>query len=79
MQIDVLASSEFGVESGAYFDERGKTATNGHLTPGRSGDARQKLENCGFAGAIVPNNTQHFSLLNFETNVVHCPNFGDGL
>lgn len=70
MQEDVFAASEFGVESGAQFQQGGDAAVNLQAAGGGFADAADELQQGAFAGAVAADDADGFAALDVKANVV---------
>src|SRR5262249_54529567 len=76
--LDVLASRDLGMETGAELEKRRKPAGNRESAPRRSHDAGQKLQERGLAGSVRPDDPEGFSLRNVERDVFERRHAGPG-
>lgn len=70
---DVFAAGELRMEAGADFEKAGDAAVEFGVSHGGAGDAREQLEQRGFAGAVSADQADDFALLDFEGNVADGP------
>jgi len=74
---DVFPAGEFGVKTGADFEQAGDASVDRHPAGGGFGDAAVDLEPGGFAGAVAADDADAFPLLNLGTDVLERPEFLD--
>ncbi len=70
---DVFASGEFGVKSGAYFEQGGDAAPEAHFPAAGFGDAGEDFEQRTFPCPIVTDDTEDFALLHLKFYIAQCP------
>src|SRR6185437_16948929 len=61
------------MEAGADFEKAGDAAVEFGVADGGAGDAREQLEQGGFARAVSADQADDFALLDFEGNVADGP------
>src|SRR4051794_22002772 len=66
---DVLASRQFGVETGADLQQTAHAAIAFDTPGSRVGNTRKNLEQGAFAGAIAPNHSQYLALCDLKGNM----------
>src|SRR5665213_4072642 len=69
VHVDVFAAAEFGVKSGADFQQRGDTTAKAGDAFGRLGDPAEKLEQRAFPGAVATDKAHDFTALDLKRNV----------
>src|SRR5208337_4667273 len=72
-QKGVLAPGEFGMKTGANFQEAANAAVNFRPALGRPGDARKDFQQGGLARAVAPDQAQNFALAYVKRNVFQRP------
>jgi len=75
VQEDIFAAAEFGVKAGADLEQRGDPAANGDAPRRRLGDAREDLQQGGFARAVAADDADDFAALHLERHVAQRPKF----
>ena len=70
---DVVAASEFRVEAGAGFEERGDAALDLDPVGGRRDDAGEDLEQRGFSRPVAADDPEDFALFDLEVDVLERP------
>ena len=73
VELDVLAAGQLGVKPGAEIDQRSDPTRRAHLSAGRSGDARQQLQQGGLARAVVADQPDRFARLQAQADVAQRP------
>ena len=73
VQIDVVAAAEFGVESGAEFEQRGDAAVNTDRAGSGMQDPGHHLQERALAGAVLPDDAEGLAALDLEADVVERP------
>ena len=69
VQIHVLTSGQFRIESDAQLDERHQLALHHHRTLFRHVNLRNDLQQRGFAGTVTADDTEEIALMHFEIDV----------
>src|SRR5271166_1548487 len=72
-QKGVLPASEFGMKTGANFQEAANAAVNFRPALGRPGDTGKDLQQGGLAGPVAPDQAQNFALAYVKRNVFQRP------
>ncbi len=70
---NVFAAGQFRMEAGADFEEAGDAAVEFGVSHSGPRDAREQLEQRGFARAVSADQADDFALLDFEGNVADGP------
>ena len=64
------------MKAGAQFEQRGNPSARDHASAGGLQDAAHHLQESALAAAVGSDQTQHFALLDFEADVLECPEIG---
>ena len=73
VQINVIASRQVGVKAGADLEQARDSSAELDASGGGSRYPRQDLEECALAGAVVPDDAEHFTGCDVEVDVLKCP------
>src|SRR5262245_29204157 len=74
-QVDVLAASQFWVESRSHLDQSGKATADSDFAGGRRRHLRQQLENGALAGTVVTDDAERLTSRDLEGDVAKRPEF----
>src|SRR5262249_52950563 len=72
---DVLATSQFRMETGAHFKEARDPAAQNHPAFRRLRDPAQDLQQRRFARPVAPDDAEHLASLDLETHIPQGPEF----
>ena len=73
IQVYVLAAGEFGVESGAEFEESCHAAVNGDGPCAGLQNARADLEECALTATILADDAKRFAAVDLEREIPQRP------
>ena len=73
VHVDVLAARHFRVEPGAHLEQRGNPPADVDLADGGRSDAREELQQCALARAVLADDADHVALLHAEIDVPQGP------
>ena len=73
VEVDILASGQFGVKTRADFQQRADPPVNVGVAGGRLGDARENFQQRAFARAVATDDAEHFAVLDLERYVFERP------
>src|SRR5208283_1027408 len=73
VEVDVVASGEFGVESSAQFEQSRDAAIHGNDSGGGLEDPGYHLEQRALAGTVLADDAEGFAALNVEGDIVQRP------
>src|SRR6266851_7339115 len=73
MEIDIFAARQFGMKTGADFDQRGESSPDGNFALGRTGDTGKDPQYGRLAGAVMPDDAQSFPFFDLETYIPEGP------
>ena len=69
----ILASGEFGVKTGADFQQTSDAAVQLNSAGGGFGDSGNDLEQRRLSGAVSTDNTQNLAVFDFKADILQCP------
>src|SRR5208282_6216970 len=73
--MDVLASSEFGIEAGAEFEHGGNPPRHFDPAGARPQGTAHHLQQGRFAGSVATDNANRLTFANVKGNGLECPEF----
>src|ERR1035437_6931669 len=73
VEVDVIAAAEFGVESGAEFEQGGDASVDTDRAGGGMKDSGDHLQQRALSGAIFADNAERFAALDLEADIVEGP------
>jgi hypothetical protein len=73
VQIDVVVAGEFGIESGAEFQQGRNAPVDRERTAGRLQNAGHHLQQRALAGAVFADDAEGFAAAYFEADIVQGP------
>src|SRR5262249_51714158 len=76
VEVDVLAAGQLGVEAGADLQQAADAAGQLDLAARRLGDARQDLQERGFAGAVAADDAAAPACADLQAHVFQRPELG---
>src|SRR5690606_1921910 len=73
IEINVFFTAQFRMKPRSHSKDTGGFAFNGNFSFIGCSDSAEHLQQCAFARTISTNNSEHFSFVNFERNIVQSP------